>query len=135
MTILITGSRSIPENESAYRILAKALADRYPEANAIVHGGAAGADQLAARYARERRLREQVIRPEYDKHFEKAAPLVRNTALVQAADAVIAVYGPKGKTGGTWDTVKKAIARNLPVTEILPDGQIVHHAPIPTLGF
>lgn len=121
MKLLITGSRSLAENEVNYRRLADEIHSRYPKASLLLHGGAQGADQLADRYGREMGIRVKVIRPDYGLYPEKVAPLVRNTELVQQAEAVIAFYGPKGKAGGSWDTVKKALARNLPVTELYMD--------------
>ena len=126
MKLLITGSRSIAENEVNYRRLADEIHSKYPKVSLLLHGGARGADQLAERYGREMGIRVQVIRPDYGLYPEKVAPLVRNTELVQQAEAVIAFYGPKGKAGGTADTVKKALARNLPVTELYLDGRCRH---------
>lgn len=126
MKLLITGSRAIAENEANYQRLANEIKSRYPSISLLLHGGAKGADQLADRYGREHGIPVNVIRPDYEQYPEKVAPLMRNTELVQLADAVIAFYGPKGKAGGSWDTVKKALARNLPVTELLPDGTSSH---------
>lgn len=130
MKLLITGSRRIEENDCNHERLAAEIRQRYPQATLLLHGGARGADQLAGRYAAEQSIPVQVIRPDYQQHPEKLAPLMRNTQLVQRADAVIAFYGPNGKTGGTLDTVKKALARNLPVTEMMVDGTVSHTPPV-----
>ena len=126
MELLITGSRDIVENEANFARLQDEIQSRYPNVSILLHGGARGADQLAARFARQYGLAVQVIRPDYRNYPEKLAPLLRNTELVELADAVVAFYGPKGKTGGTWDTVKKALAKNIPVTELFPDGTVRH---------
>ncbi|PHN01270.1 DUF2493 domain-containing protein [Flavilitoribacter nigricans] len=126
MKLLITGSRAVAENEANFTRLADEIKSRYPNVSALLHGGARGADQLAARFAQINGLAVQVIRPDYRNYPEKLAPLLRNTELVALADAVIAFYGPKGKVGGTYDTVKKALAKNLPVTELFADGSVRH---------
>jgi hypothetical protein len=122
------------ENEANFARLENEIMTRYSVLGAgnseapmvILHGGARGADQLADRFARAHELTVQVIRPDYQHYPEKLAPLMRNTELVALADAVMAFYGPRGQTGGTYDTVKKALARNLPVTELFPDGTVRH---------
>lgn len=144
MRLLISGSRTITENEANFKRLAMEIRmrysvlgpryseeagsrdGRYPLLTAILHGGARGADRLADRFGRVYGLQVEVIRPDYQRYPERLAPLMRNTELVALADAVMAFYGPKGRTGGTWDTVKKALARNLPVTELLGDGSVQH---------
>ncbi|WP_170110677.1 SLOG family protein [Flavilitoribacter nigricans] len=126
MKLLITGSRAIAEIEANFTRLANEITSRYPNVSILLHGGARGADQLADRFARVHGLAVQVIRPDYQYYPEKLAPLMRNTELVELADAVVAFYGPKSKTGGTWDTVKKALAKNIPVTELFADGTVRH---------
>lgn len=129
MKLLITGSRAVAENDANFERLSVEIQRRYPNVSVLLHGGARGADRLADRFSREQGLRVEVIRPDYKQYAEKLAPLMRNTELVARADAVIAFYGPKGRTGGTLDTVKKALAQNLPVTELLADGQVQHTPP------
>lgn len=144
MKLLITGSRAVAENDANFRRLSLEIQSRYSVLGtgcldeqghgagrhlslmAILHGGAQGADQLADRFGKEQGLPVEVIRPDYRQYPDRLAPLMRNTELVARADAVIAFYGPKARTGGTWDTVKKALARNLPVTELLADGSTQH---------
>jgi hypothetical protein len=133
MNLLISGSREIAENDANFSRLKKEIQARYPEVTILLHGGARGVDRLADRFGREYGVEMIVIRPDYRQHPEKLAPLMRNTELVARADAVIAFYGPRGKTGGTLDTVKKALARNLPVTELFRDGTVRYSPPQRTL--
>lgn len=144
MRLLITGSRQIAENDVHFARLQKEITRRYlvlgtgcseeqVPITMILHGGARGADQLADRFGREYGLEVKVIRPDYKRYPEKLAPLMRNTELVAQADAVIAFYGPRGKAGGTWDTVKKALANNLPITELFADGTVKYTPPQRTL--
>ena len=106
MKLLITASRSLREEH--YPVLKAAIEQYFPQATMILHGGAEGGDQLAARYAREQGLPQKVLRPEYRKHPVKAAPLLRNTELVALADATLAAY-PGRPTAGTRDTSRKTL--------------------------
>lgn len=75
----------------------------------ILHGGAIGADQLAQRYANEKQIPVQVIKPDYLK-YKKLAPIMRNQELVNAADAVVCFYAcayPE-RTNGTQHAAKYA---------------------------
>ena len=105
MKLLITGSRRATEAD--YARLVAAIEKYAPGVGEILHGGAEGADQLAGRYARENGLKETILRPDYQAHLPKLAPLVRNQELVKRADGVIAFYcGAQG--GGTAYTAKLA---------------------------
>ena len=136
-----------------YLVLGTGCSEEQVPITMILHGGARGADQLADRFGREYGLEVKVIRPDYKRYpdnpdfsplgfmrdvhhavrMNKLAPLMRNTELVAQADAVIAFYGPRGKAGGTWDTVKKALANNLPITELFADGTVKYTPPQRTL--
>ena len=117
MKLLITGSRQAT-TESDYQRLKSAIEKHAPQATLILHGGANGADQLAQRYAEEKGLPTQVIKPNYQQHPPKVAPLIRNTQLVSAADQVIAFY-KTSKKGGTLDTAQKAAKQGKLLLEIL----------------
>lgn len=89
----------------------------------ILHGGAHGADTVASMAARLYDYKETVILPNYER-YGKAAPLKRNTELVRKCDAVVAVYSEdRDRKGGTWDTVKKAIAAKKIVLERMSNGE------------
>ena len=71
----------------------------------IVSGGAKGADNLAAQYARENSIELQEFLPDYKRHG-RGAPLVRNKLIVDASDMVIAFWD--GKSRGTKYTMDYA---------------------------
>ncbi|MEO1626303.1 MAG: SLOG family protein [Bacteroidota bacterium] len=110
MKLLISGSRKAT-HPLDYARLKEAIQKYAPQATEIWHGGAHGIDALASLYAREHDLVEQVIRPDYQSHYHKAAPLLRNTELVKACDACI-VYYVDSHSGGTKDTETKASRSN-----------------------
>jgi len=81
---------------------------------AIVSGGAAGADSLAPIIAQGLEVPCTVHKPEWDKHG-KAAGFIRNQAIVDDADAVAAFFGPGPETKGTQDTIRRARKARKPV--------------------
>lgn len=122
MRLLITGSRTLGAANAAKGIAAglDTLAGAgYPAPTLLLHGGAVGADEHADVWARAAGLPVQVFRPDYEHFPVHVAPLLRNQALVDAADAVLALYGAgRARKGGTWDTVQRAIAAGRVVVEL-----------------
>ena len=82
---------------------------------AIVSGGAAGADALAERFARERGLPLAVFRADWRRHGRAAGPL-RNAQIVAACDRLVAFWD--GESPGTRDSIAKARAAGRPVTVV-----------------
>jgi predicted Rossmann fold nucleotide-binding protein DprA/Smf involved in DNA uptake len=80
----------------------------------IVSGGQYGVDDMAERLARDLRKRITVYSADAPdtKSFTQAAH-ERNQKIVDAADALIAFPGPNSK--GTWDTVRRAKEKGIPV--------------------
>jgi|LakMenEpi03Aug12_release.lakeMendotaPanAssembly.Ray.scaffolds.fasta_scaffold2350353_1 hypothetical protein len=58
----------------------------------IISGGAKGIDQSAKKYAIENNIDYLEIRPDYDKYPFKVAPIIRNKAIVENSDLVIAYW-------------------------------------------
>jgi len=81
----------------------------------LISGGAKGTDTLAERFARENNIETLILKPDY-KAFGRPAPFIRNRAMVDACDQVIAFWD--GRDGGTKYTVKHARKKNKPVTVI-----------------
>jgi predicted Rossmann fold nucleotide-binding protein DprA/Smf involved in DNA uptake len=110
-TLAVVGSREFRD----YAALERALDERKGTFGTIVSGGARGADALAERYARARKLNLVVLRPDWDKHG-RGAGLRRNTDIVARADSVVAFWD--GKSPGTRDTIEKAEKAGKPVTVV-----------------
>ena len=94
MKVAIIGSRSVTA------IDLDALVP--PEATGILSGGARGVDALARTWAEAHGLPCTELLPDYPR-YGRAAPLKRNTALVEAADLVIAIWD--GVSRGTAFTI------------------------------
>lgn len=78
----------------------------------VVSGAAHGADSLAAFVARHQGIPLQEIPADWSQG--KGAGFARNQLIVNAADAILAFFGPGPKTRGTLDTIRRAIAAGKP---------------------
>lgn len=99
MKITITGSRNWTNTDLLIETL-----ERYTITE-LIHGGATGADQLAANWAKEKSIKITERKPDYDTH-KSTATHVRNSEMVQMADGVIAFWD--GESKGTASTIEKA---------------------------
>lgn len=109
MKLLIIGSRSIKSFDFSEHV--------FEGVDTVISGGASGIDSLAERYADEHRLSKYIIRPRYDL-YGRAAPLVRNKAMVEMCDAILAIWD--GKSRGTLSTVEYAKKLHKEVRLITP---------------
>ncbi len=74
----------------------------------IVSGGAKGADQFAERYAHEKSIPIEIIKPDWSK-YGKAAGVIRNREIIDNCDAVIAFWDGESKgTKSSIDFAEKA---------------------------
>jgi len=71
----------------------------------IVSGGAAGADTLSERYAKEHNIPTEIYLPDWDLFGKKAGP-IRNTTIIENAELIIACWDSKSR--GTKDSIGKA---------------------------
>jgi len=106
-TAAIVGSRKWSDYRAFVRLLPALFG-----VTKIVSGGAKGVDAMAERFAREFGYAFEVFRPKRGKDFTTAARS-RNQQLVDVADCVVALPGPRSK--GTWDTVRRARAKGIRV--------------------
>lgn len=115
MRLLICGSRSYLYEANVYDAL-KTMLERYP-ALEIIHGGAAGADTHAARFAGFHCLPVHVYPANWNKYGPSAGP-IRNQLMLDSGrpDYVFAfIDKPLGKSRGTNDMVKRAQAAGVSV--------------------
>lgn len=85
-----------------------------PNTSTIVHGGAPGADSLAALVATEQGYEVQAWPADWSLHGRAAGP-IRNKAMIDAgADFVIAFPGGRG----TGDCVSRAEKAGIPVVVV-----------------
>ena len=75
----------------------------------VISGGAKGYDTMAAGWAILRGIAVTELRPDYQKHG-RAATFIRNRAIVDSADIVVAFWD--GKSRGTKYTIDYAEKKN-----------------------
>jgi hypothetical protein len=115
LRILVCGGRDYTDRARVDRILDRVHAERGIEA--IIQGTARGADQLAAEWGWDRKVRVCSYPADWQMHGKKAGAL-RNQSMIDEGkpDAVIAFPGG----AGTADMVKRSRDAGLPVWVIGP---------------
>lgn len=110
MRVAVTGGRTFDDIECVHRSL-KALDDVY-RVTELLHGGATGADSLAASWARARGIIVTEYKADWQRHGRAAGPK-RNAEMLRVGspDMLIAFEGGTG----TADCVRRAQALNIPV--------------------
>ena len=112
MKLLIVGSRTITDFDLTGHIPA--------ETDLIISGGAKGIDTVAEKYADEHGIEKLIFYPQYE-NYGRAAPLKRNEEMVNAADAVLAVWD--GESRGTKYALNYAKKMGKKIIEIIVGGK------------
>lgn len=119
--IAVIGSRSASIEDVENAITSCGLS---PEHHVIVSGGAVGADAHAKTIAQRDNFHYVEVPANWDGIYKKGAGLVRNSVIVDIADAVIAVWDTRST--GTMDTVDKAKAAGKKVEIFAALGERAH---------
>jgi len=106
--ILVCGGRDYANKRRVYEVL-----DGW-EVELLIHGGAAGADSLAAAWAAEREVNCLRVPAKWKKHGKRAGPLRNREMAGMKPDVIIAFRGGRG----TSDMVKAGQEAGLIVIEI-----------------
>ena len=108
MKLAIVGSRS----------LTNLMLDGYISENVdeIVSGGAVGVDLCAAEYAKRKGIRITEFFPQYER-YGRAAPIVRNKAIVDYADRILVFWN--GRSKGTRSVIEYANKIGKPIEVVL----------------
>lgn len=109
----VVGSRVFDD----YTLLDQTLRETCKEGDILVSGGARGADSMAQRWAKENGYSILIHYPNYSR-FDKGAAFVRNKAIAEDSDMILAFYA-KGRfsQGGTKNTIIWAEKLNKPYIE------------------
>lgn len=94
MRILVCGGRDYSNQAFLFMVLDEL---KLGPKDSIIHGGAFGADSLAGKWARDRKIREIIFPADWKKHG-KAAGFIRNVEMAEDGkpDFVIAFPGGPG---------------------------------------
>lgn len=108
MKVLVCGSRTWSDADAVRERLLE-----LPPESVVIHGGARGADVMAATTATALGLSEQAFLPDW-RRLGKRAGIVRNLEMLdEAPDLVIAFWD--GDSIGTKHTIDEAKRRGIPV--------------------
>ncbi|RST27616.1 DUF2493 domain-containing protein [Chryseobacterium lacus] len=105
MNIGIVGGRNFQDYDLLKEKVVEFINGNHISVDALVSGGARGADTLAEKLAAEINVEMIVFKPDYEKHG-KGATLARNTLIIEHSDVVFAFWN--GKSRGTLDSITKA---------------------------
>lgn len=118
MKIAFSGSRRIePTYNDLYSALEMVMAGREIFYDCLVGDCPTGVDK----YIREYNFNHQTYIAGWSRHGKAAGPM-RNQAMIDDADALVAFPCPQSK--GTWDAIRKATKKGIPVV-IIPIGNEV----------
>lgn len=94
MRVLVCGGRDFSDQLFLFKILDQL---KMGPKDTIIHGGAFGADALAGKWARDRKVNEVVFAADWKKYGKSAGP-IRNIEMAENGepDVVIAFQGGKG---------------------------------------
>lgn len=111
MRVLVCGGRDYADAGTLYHAL-----DCLPQDGlVIIHGGAKGADALAAQWAKDRGVSSHAFPANWTEHGRAAGPIRNQTMLdIGKPDCVMAFPGGRG----THDMINRAKAAGVPVSEI-----------------
>lgn len=112
MKVIIAGSRSITDYNAVLDAIAACPFSH--EITEVVSGRAVGVDRLGERWADENGIPKKpfpVTRQDYALYGRYRGPKERNTRMVNYAEALLLVWD--GVSGGSRDTLEKAMARGL----------------------
>lgn len=144
MRVIITGSRYHADRELIERVILREVFDLdFDEVDhewgnlprevremvdlTIVHGGAPGADRLAADIAQEFGLPTEVHHADWGAHGPSAGPIRNEEMVSSGADLCLAF--PFGVSVGTNDCIRRARAHRIATIVTYPDGkQVIHRA-------
>lgn len=111
--VIVCGGRDYSDREQLFEIL-----DAAHMANPVVlliHGGAKGADALAAIWAKDSGVPSQAFHADWDTHGRAAGP-IRNQRMLDNTLPHMVIAFPGGK--GTADMIKRAEACDVPVARV-----------------
>lgn len=115
MRALVCGGRNYQDRERVYAVLDKLHADA--GIDAIIQGGARGADSLASDWADTHAVRNQQFDADWENQGSFAGP-ARNQRMLDEGNPDVVIAFPGGR--GTANMVEKAKRRGVKVIEIAP---------------
>ena len=120
LRVLVCGGRTYSDARTMFSVLTPL------DIAIVIHGGATGADAIAARYARANNISVKKYAADWRKYGHAAGP-IRNQRMLDDGKPDLVVAFPGG--AGTADMVRRAMAANINVVHALtPAGQAARRA-------
>lgn len=110
--VLVCGGRGYADRARVYAVLDELIP------SLVIHGGAQGADRLAAEWAAVRNRLQKAYRADWAT-YGRAAGYIRNQQMLDDGEPELVVAFPGGR--GTADMVRRARAAGVPVREVSDD--------------
>ena len=111
--IVVSGSRDWTDAGAVHQTL-DAMKERYPDM-VLIHGGGAGAAEIARSWASARGVDQILYKPQWNKHGKRAAPIRRNEEILkQKPHAIVSFNGP----GDPEHIAMEGKRRGIPVTVV-----------------
>jgi predicted Rossmann-fold nucleotide-binding protein len=110
MKVLVCGGRDFADFAMLSEEMMRLLAER--DVDAIIHGGARGADSMAGEFANATGIEEIVFPADWKKYGRRAGP-IRNQQMLDEGKPDLVVAFPGGR--GTADMVERARAAGIEV--------------------
>jgi hypothetical protein len=115
--VLVTGSRDFTDYDTIAGVLDDEAVTHGPIV--VIHGGACGADQLAATWARANRQAQLAFPADWERYGRHAGPIRNRKMLAEAYPDVVHAF-PLPGSRGTWDCVQAARMLGIPVVVHVP---------------
>lgn len=115
MKVLICGGRNFNDMALVHEAMNDFVAT-FGWPTKVIHGGAAGADMLAGRWAHHRGIPVTVYRADWTRHGKRAGP-IRNQQMIDEGKPDVVIAFPGGR--GTADMLRRAEAAGISITEIV----------------
>lgn len=113
MRVLVTGDRNY-EDYAMIHVEMRKLREQADHIT-IIHGGARGADQMAAAIAIVLGYKIKSYPAQWNTYGKRAGPIRNQLMLDQRPDLVLAFHKNLGESKGTKDMVMRALRAGIPV--------------------
>lgn len=128
MKVIVAGSRTILDYQLVSAVISNTLSKHNIQITELISGCAGGIDSLGEQWALENKIRVTPFPAEWDdldvpnvlirtnkygKDYNARAGFIRNEAMANYSDVLIAIWD--GKSSGTRDMIKVAGAKGLTI--------------------
>jgi len=117
MKVVVAGSRSIVDE----KIVADAIEASGFDVTEVISGGARGVDSLGEEWAKARGIKVSRFPADW-KTYGRGAGMIRNSLMLEEAEAVVAVWD--GESRGTLDMMRKTKKAGKPLFVWSPRRQL-----------